>query len=381
MKLHEAMGFLEYQYLDSPEVRNPPRGLCPSSAYVGYEFEFEGTGLTNWDRALVETEFAKPLSKWYSPHNDGSLRGRDAIELVFTKPLQAPHAWSAVETLLDTATNHKFDVNRRTGLHIHLNVGNLELSHFQNLLRIYTLYEPAVYTAAGDQRSGSIFCIPWFRDMHLSSVVGKIITMGGNLQLARNFGKYSGLNLKPISNFGSVEFRHLRNTLDLNKQRHWLNLILVMYSMAQKKDFQAWWTRVLERGRYKQALKDQYEEFRTQFWEDLDYPDFELEVNRLTLDNSRELDYKTREATQETAAPRADRAAARPGDFSYALEALAVNRLDPMLNNRAPLVRDRESGDIWDLRRLAPQHSGLQRDNSWIFIKPGAARNSIGDAL
>jgi hypothetical protein len=180
---------------------------------------------------------------------------------------------------------------------------------------------------------------------------------------------------------GLVEFRHLRNTLDLNKQRHWLNLILVMYSMAQKKDFQAWWTRVLERGRYKQALKDQYEEFRTPFWEDLDYPDFELEVNRLTLDNSRELDYKTREATLETAAPRADRAAARPGDFSYALEALAVNRLDPMLNNRTPLVRDRESGDIWDLRRLAPQHSGLQRDNSWIFIKPGAARTSTGDAL
>jgi Putative amidoligase enzyme len=287
--LHELMALRGFKYLETPIIKTAPEGLVASGAYLGMEFEYEGTG-AHWGDTVANVGYAAPLRKWFSPHQDGSLRGDDAVELVFKQPLPAPQAVKAMDTLVDIASEQEFKVNRRTGFHIHVNVGNLSPDEFWNLLRLYTLYEPALFTAAGDSRSGSIFCIPWFRDLHLANHVASITRSSAGIQNCRTFGKYSALNLRPVSTFGSVEFRHMRNTLDKGKLRNWTNLVLLLHKAAQRKDFNDWWDKLIYRQLYKQYLFDLYEAENLKPWQALDYPDFATEVNRLTLDNVRELD-------------------------------------------------------------------------------------------
>lgn len=285
--LHEVMRLPEFRYTDTPEIRRPPDGMVASTAYLGVEFEFEGTG-HRWMEVLESPDF-RHLKKWYSPHQDGSLRGVDAVELVFTKPLHAPHAKNAVDAVLSSASSHRWQVNRRTGFHVHLNVGNLTEEQFSNLLKMYALYEAAIFTAVGDGRSGSIFCIPWFRDVQLTQLLADVIKGGSSYQYSRNFGKYSALNVKPISSFGSVEFRHMRNTLDKERIQNWMNLILLLHKQACRDDFAGWWAEVLLGG-YRDKLMGLYEREKLRPWDALNYPDFNLEVNRLTLDVAMYLD-------------------------------------------------------------------------------------------
>lgn len=323
-KLHEALRLQEYKYTDIPEIRKPPEGLIASGAYLGVEFEFEGTG-HQWSDVL---NYHRPLKKWYVPHQDGSLRGIDAVELVFAKPLHAPHAISAIDAVVSTATEQRWQVNRRTGFHVHLNVGNLEESQFANLLRLYALYEAAIFTAAGDGRSGSIFCIPWFRDVQLSQILADLIQGGPNYQYSRNFGKYSALNVRPISSFGSVEFRHLRNTLDRERLHNWVNLILLLHKTAMMENFDQWWAETLL-GDYKQRLFGLYDKEKLRPWAVLDYPDFDFEVNRLTKDVAMYLD----ESYREVAGTRQRREAQVP-------EAPRLNEVppEPAMLERIPLL-------------------------------------------
>ena len=283
------MGLRDFRYLERYEIRNPPKGLISSTAYVGMEFEYEGTK-HHWSEILAQPGF-RGLQKWYHTHEDGSLRGSDAVEFVFAKPLTAPHAFDAMQAMMEVAQTKKFQVTKRTGFHVHLNVGNLEVAELWNLIQLYCLYEPAVYTAIGDSRSGSIFCIPWFKDLHLATSVAQILQGNSSVQLCRNFGKYSGLNLRAVSEKGSIEFRHMRNSFDEERMAHWLNFILALHKKATSPDFAGWYEELLLQKNFKQGLLDLYEGEKVPPWQALIYPELSSEINQLTLDNAFELQH------------------------------------------------------------------------------------------
>lgn len=285
MLISEALGTAPITCEEPQERRD---GLINSSALLGFEFEFERCGRSAGE--ILHHPTYRELTQYFSAHADGSLRGNDAVEFVFQRPLPPWKAYDALQSILNFAGAFRWAVNRRTGLHIHVNVSDMEIEHWGNLLQLYCLYEPAIYTAIEDQRSGSIFCIPWFRDLAIASSVAMCMSGAGGLHFSRTFGKYSGLNIRPLAELGSIEFRHMRNTLDGQKIKNWMNFILVMYETAKRPDFAGLYADILS-GNYRRGLEIMYEPHGIRPWAGLLYPQLETELTMLTLDNAHELNW------------------------------------------------------------------------------------------
>ena len=257
-------------------------------AYLGIEFEYERTGV-HWASILKpdQSPYAA-LRRYFTACEDGSLRGEDALELKFKAALNVNEAEKALVMLSEHAP--RFSVSRRTGLHVHLSVGDMEHTNLRRLLALYALFEPAIFTAAGDERSANPFTVPWFKDHHISGVAAQIAsspsycTKGGD----RGFGKYGALNLRSLFSYGTVEWRHMRNTQDFNRIFAWVNMILTFRKSSENILFDAEFSRALDTGEYVRLLEWMY---GGDPWGSLLYYEMEQEINTLSCDLASEIFY------------------------------------------------------------------------------------------
>ena len=126
----------------------------------------------------------------------------------------------------------------RTSNHVHLDVRNLRLSELISLLLIYIVLENVLFEfSSPGRRETNIFCTPLTRtDMYL---VGELLrievpTRTCLYPLFNSLRKYSALNLNRIIDYGTVEFRHLRGTLDSSFMTKWISVILKIYEASIK---------------------------------------------------------------------------------------------------------------------------------------------------
>lgn len=127
--------------------------------------------------------------------------------------------------------------SERTSTHIHVNVSQLTVKEFQNLVLLYTLLEPAFFDYVGNKRKQNIHCVPLF-ETALSSSYWKGLEHIGDW-LAK-WSKYAAFNLCPVNKQGTVEFRHLHGSNDYNVFKGWLKMIHALYTFVtseQHKNF------------------------------------------------------------------------------------------------------------------------------------------------
>jgi hypothetical protein len=182
-----------------------------------------------------------PSHSW-RVENDGSLRNM-GIEYI-SLPTKPEHIESAITYLFDDILPTTAHFSPRTSIHIHLNCRELDLMQIYNIVITYQCFEDLLYDFAGKERKKSIFCVPvgntsYYRNM-------KALFQANDLV---GWSKYTGLNLGPLNEYGTIEFRHLRGTNDKRVLFKWLHLLYSLYNYAINVSTEVLESRILEVSR------------------------------------------------------------------------------------------------------------------------------------
>lgn len=179
-----------------------------SSELVGIEVEVEN--------AQISAE-AGGLNKVWMVKGDGSLRNA-GFEFV-SKPIPASQAPQALEYLMTHRLDQGCCFSPRTSVHVHLNMQDFTSAQVLDYMLIYVVFERLFYKFVGKGRMKNIYCVP-LADTDLLSA---LVEYGE--QRGRGWSKYTGLNTLPLSNFGTLEWRHMHGTFDVKKLSVWVNII------------------------------------------------------------------------------------------------------------------------------------------------------------
>jgi hypothetical protein len=166
---------------------------------------------------------------------DGSLRETEdgvGIEAI-TKPVAIKHVEPMLKAFFSKFKITESNYSERCSTHVHFNVEPLEFSQVATICLVYQTVENLLFHYVGNERENNIFCVPWGQSNITYNIV-KRIAEGDQYDVFRRWQKYSSLNLIPITEQGTIEFRHLHGTCDVSLIAHWIYLIARIFEYAQK---------------------------------------------------------------------------------------------------------------------------------------------------
>lgn len=200
----------------------------PKYGDVGLEFEIEGRGIPH------NIPYASPdTNSMWVEHNEQSLRGESA-EYVCSEPVTMAEAPEMIEALFAAFEENKAKINNsnRCSTHVHLNCSTLSHKPITSLIVLFTMVEEAVTNWCGPDRVSNPFCMRAI-DSHESLETWQEYIDSGSWNFQKKVNKYSALNLVPLHDFGSVEFRHLRGADNKEMVLLWLNFLWALREEAR----------------------------------------------------------------------------------------------------------------------------------------------------
>lgn len=217
------------RWIDHSAEFVPSRSLVNSEVFFGVELELENCKYELPEHGGTPVVGNIELPGGMLAHKDGSLRN-GGIELI-TLPIRGAELVSQIKFMCKVAQEHKWKPSNRAGLHVHVDVQDLTIPRYMNLLKAYALIEPCFFNASGNERSGSIYCKSWFQ--HASNDVLRSVLE----QMAQGIGdnmpsRYLGLNINSTRKHGTIEFRHKNSTVDPEEILDWVNVIGRWYNYA-----------------------------------------------------------------------------------------------------------------------------------------------------
>jgi len=198
-----------------PDGIQPEEGL--SNRLVGIEVEVENHELRQYPKAV------------WTATDDGSLRN-NGIEWL-TRPIQARYAPGALHNLMNEALMDECCFSPRTSVHVHVNCQDVPIEKISNIVLLYSVFEPLFYRFAGRGRNKNIFCVPVLETAQLSGIADKRLN-----NVTDGWSKYSGLNLVPLREKGTIEFRHMHGTRDVAKLTKWVDMLTRLVDFVHKSD-------------------------------------------------------------------------------------------------------------------------------------------------
>lgn len=198
--------------------------VADKNTYLGIEVETENVQI--WHQSGFP---------YWKITEDGSLRnsGREFI----TVPIKAFRAENALTTLFKYQINSDIEFTERTSIHVHMNVRTLTLDQLRAMILLYILFEKALFRYVHKDRYNNIFCVP----LTETNFGEKLINLFHSNTISLSWMKYTALNLLPIWEKGTIEFRHLHGTKDIPEIMGWINLILCLKKMALRTDPKIIW--------------------------------------------------------------------------------------------------------------------------------------------
>lgn len=159
---------------------------------------------------------------------DGSLRN-SGIEFI-SRPIRACHAPAALKHLFVGDFDEEYCFSPRTSVHVHLNMQDVDSAKVIDFIMVYSLFERCIYRFVGRGRWRNIYCTP----ITETSLLQNLATHG----ISSPWEKYTGLNILPLREHGTIEFRHMHGTFDTKKLCVWIDLItrLKAYVLKHKTD-------------------------------------------------------------------------------------------------------------------------------------------------
>jgi hypothetical protein len=189
---------------------------------VGVEIEVERTHQVS----------TKNFGYW-DKHVDNSLRN-GGLEFTTKGGLFGYELLAALEELCPALETDKCDVGYpRAGIHLHIDVTDMNEAsptELLNMMTAYMLFERAMFHWAGDWRIACGFCDPFFLSQRDFKNIGRLLNdwekFDASSLTERNFSKYQAVNFLPLGRFGTLEFRHLPTTFNIERIVQWVNLCL-----------------------------------------------------------------------------------------------------------------------------------------------------------
>lgn len=195
------------------------RGRCghvPNTFLAGAELEIEVVKdyHTDWmvDRGI-------------GIENDGSLRKGGKEFLLPPSPReQLTSLFEDVYCHLELGHDcHSF----RTSTHVHVNCLWMTEVQVRDLLLLYAIFEPIFFAYVGQERKENIHCMP-LGSTHMPNHYGLAMR-----HIHQKWHKYTALNVLPLNELGTVEFRHLYGTKDVNVFAQWLIMLEILWQAAR----------------------------------------------------------------------------------------------------------------------------------------------------
>lgn len=181
---------------------------------LGVEVEVEGVDLPR-------------LDKYWNTEHDSSLRG-ECAEYVLNKPLKSEELSKALN-YLDKAykkANTQVHDSIRAGVHVHVNVQELSIVELFNFMTAYLVMEEILTKYCGEYREGNLFCLRAKDADWLIYELERAVSRKYYNNLNTDMLRYAAMNVKSLSQYGSLEFRAMRGTRDLSIIENWANILL-----------------------------------------------------------------------------------------------------------------------------------------------------------
>lgn len=160
----------------------------------------------------------RPSNPVWTITEDGSLRN-GGVEFI-SRPIRACDAPAALNHLFKGDFDQQYCFSPRTSVHVHLNMQDVQSEKVVDLLLVYCLFEKSLYRFVGKGRWKNIYCTPITESGFLYNLAGRGIRTP--------WEKYTGFNMLPLQQKGTVEFRHMHGTIDAKKLSIWIDLITRM---------------------------------------------------------------------------------------------------------------------------------------------------------
>lgn len=194
--------------------------LRPKDGDVGIEIEVEGQDLpTVVDGWRIE--------------GDGSLRG-EALEYVLPEPQSLTRVKSSLKRLemaFKQRESEVFDTGY-AGIHIHVNVQQLTVTQLCTFAFLYYAIEDLCLDFCGEDRKGNLFCLSAGVAPYPIKVLSETLRHGRFMDLGNDKLRYASLNWKALAEYGSLEFRGMRSTLDRTVIIAWIEVLLELRQRA-----------------------------------------------------------------------------------------------------------------------------------------------------
>lgn len=203
-------------------VKNP-RSLSftpvDKSSLVGIEVEVEG---------ITKINCLRPSPFW-QPTEDGSLKLNGA-EYIST-PISGSHIEYALQILFeDLKKSNEYFFSPRCSVHVHVNVRNMTVKEVKMFCALYLLFERGLFSFVGESRDKNIHCVPLLD----SSITAAGLFNCIDRNRPQHWMKYTALNIIPMADKGTVEFRHMHGTDDVKKLMCWISMLLSMKNFVRR---------------------------------------------------------------------------------------------------------------------------------------------------
>lgn len=195
--------------------------------HYGVEIEVEGRNLP---RRLD--------SDIWRVEQDGSLKAAEAWEYVTPGPLSLDGVKSALDYLAAEYKQHRsvVDDSIRAGVHVHMNVQDWNIKQVVTFSTIYYILEDILMKHCGENREGNLFCLRTRDAEFVLFRLLRALTERNLKYLKEDIIRYSSLNYCSLFKYGSLEFRGMRGTGDLNAIYEWVEIIDELHHSSLKFD-------------------------------------------------------------------------------------------------------------------------------------------------
>jgi hypothetical protein len=201
-----------YHYKDAPKLDAPD-----STGLYGIELE-------------IEDVHEDMVVKGFTATTDGSLRN-SGLEFI-SAPMSYHNMVHGLNLFFSKNELSEDNYSDRTSIHIHANCLDISLSQLGSVLMVYQVFEELLFMFVGEDRNKNIFCTPLSECAVVFGMCERL--HAGDHSVISGWPKYTALNLHPICEHGTVEFRHMAGTHDVAKIVRWLRLIghIIAYAKA-----------------------------------------------------------------------------------------------------------------------------------------------------
>lgn len=198
----------------------------PVSGDLGIEVEMEFSGTTEFDR----------IPGW-ELKRDGSLRG-PSVEAVFSGPASPRIANERITRLRNWLSGKGMVPSIRTSCHVHVNCQNLTLEDVGKFASCYYIVEGLLTNFCGSDREGNLFCLRNKDAEYQSYALIRALKEKRLNAINTDSIRYSAMNLRALSVFGSLEFRAYPTKENLEGLDEWYGALLHIRDFSQTVDWE-----------------------------------------------------------------------------------------------------------------------------------------------